>query len=190
MRVLRELRPDQGLHRHRDFFRGQESAIAHHRAAHVEQHHGGATGGAFVQMEFEIAFVEFDLAELCAPADSLSLRQAVARQRVVQRLVQVELADRVAELVRLGAFDALAAGAGGDFFVAVALALAEVGEDFHQGLLLHFLDGPRRQAELALAVLVEHAFFEQLLEQVGLLLVFRVLHHLLDGLHAPGRRTP
>jgi len=62
-----------------------------------------------------------------------------------------------------------------------ALAVAEVGKDFHQGLALHFVDGPGGEAELALAVLVEHPVLQELLEQIGLLLVLGLLHHLLDG---------
>ena len=44
------------------------------------------------------------------------------------------------------------------------------------------LIGARREAKLPLAVLVEHAVFQQLLEHLGLLVVLRILHHLLDGL--------
>ena len=54
--------------------------------------------------------------------------------------VQIEFADRIAVLVGLGAFDAFAALAGRDLFVAFALARAEVGEDFHQRLALHLAD--------------------------------------------------
>ena len=39
-----------------------------------------------------------------------------------------------------------------------------------------------REPQPALAVLVEHAVLEQLLEQVGLGLVLGIVHHLLDGL--------
>ena len=110
------------------------------------------------------------------------LGQPVARQRVVQRLVQVQLADRVAELVGLGPLNALAALAGGDLLVPLALALPQVREDLHQGTPLHAGDGPRRQAEFALAVLVEQALLDELLEQLGLGLVLRVLQHLFDRL--------
>ena len=117
-----------------------------------------------------------------APAWSRLAGRPCRVQRVVQRLVQVQLADRVAVLVGLGAFDALAAVAGRDLLVAFALALAEVGEDLHQRLALHAADGLGREAQLALAVLVEHALLEELLEHLGLLGVLGVLHHLLDGL--------
>ena len=178
-RVLREFLADERLHCHRHFLGRMEAVVAHHRTAHVQQHHGGAGGGAFVQMQFEIAFVEFDLASQCSAA----LGQAVACQGVVQRLMEIEFADGVAELVRLGAVDAFAVGTGGDFFVAVALAVFQIGEDFHQRLLLHLVDRTRREAELPFAVFIQHAIFQQLFEQIRLLLVFGILHHLLQRLH-------
>jgi hypothetical protein len=101
----------------------------------------------------------------------------------LQRRVQVELGDGVAVLVLLGALDALPARAGRDLLVPLALAGAEVGEDLHQRLLLHAADGLGGDAELALAVLVEQAVVDQLLQQVGLFGVAAgVVHHLLDGL--------
>jgi len=96
--------------------------------------------------------------------------------------VEVELGDGVAELVGLGALDTLAALAGGDLLVPLALALAEVGEDFHERALLQAADRAGGEAELALAVLVEEAFVEQLFEELGVLGLAGVLHHLLEGL--------
>jgi hypothetical protein len=66
--------------------------------------------------------------------------------------------------------------------VSFTLAGTEVSEDFGQRFSLHFRDGARRQPEAALAVFIEHSVLQKLFEQVGLLLVFRVLRHLLDGL--------
>jgi hypothetical protein len=129
-----------------------------------------------VEVQLEILFFELDLALAFDGG-----RQAVAGEGVVDGGVKIELADGVAVFVLLGAFDAFAREAGGDFFVAIARAVAEVGEDFHQGLALHLGDGAGRQAKLPFAVLIEHAILEQLFEHVGLLLVLGVLHHLLDS---------
>src|SRR5580658_7377382 len=90
--------------------------------------------------------------------------QTVATQGVVQSLIQIQPADRIAILVWLGSLDALAAGARGGALMPLALTQAKIGEDFHEGLALHFRDGAGRQAEFALAILVEHAVLEKLLE--------------------------
>ena len=119
---------------------------------------------------------------MTAVRDRLLRGKSVPGQRVVQGGVQVQFANGVAVLIGLGPVDPFAAEARRHFFVPFALASAQVGEDFHQRLALHFGDGPRRQAELALAVFVEHAILEQLLEHFGLGLVLWVLHHLLDRL--------
>jgi hypothetical protein len=130
---------------------------------------------------FGVGRLATDLWQLATGHWPLFCGQAVPGQGVVKGLVQVQFADGVAVLVGFGAFDAFAAGAGGDFLVAFALAGAEVGEDLHEGLALHLGYGARGEPEVALAILVEHAVLEQLLEQVGLGVVLGVLHHLLDG---------
>ena len=141
-----------------------------------------------MQVELEIAFVEFDFGfGLWVVGWRITgldvFGQAVPAEGVVQGLVQIEFTDRVAKLVRLGAVDAFTVGTDGDFFVAIALTVAEVGEHLHQRLLLHLVDRSRGQSQLAFAVFIEHAVFEQLLEQIGLLLIFGVFHHLLQRLH-------
>ena len=132
-RVLRERAADQRLHRHRDFLGGEEPAVAHHRAGHVEQDDRRAAGDALVQVQLEVVFVECGSSwRAVALALTGPLGRPCRAQRVVERLVQIQLADGVAVLIGLGAFDALAALAGGDLLVPLALALAEVGEDLHQ----------------------------------------------------------
>jgi len=152
-------------------------AVAHHRAAHVQQDDRRATRDAFVLMKLEILFIESD----SAPALGFD-GQAVAGQGVVKRLMEVQLGDGVAIGIRLGAVDALLAGAGGDALVPFALALLEIGEDLHERFPLHFGDRPAGQAQAALFVLVQHAVFEQLLQHVGLRRVIRIVHHLFDRL--------
>ncbi len=78
--------------------------------------------------------------------------------------MDVQFGDGVAVLVGFGAFDAFTALARRDLFVTFALSLAEIGEDFHEGAFLHAPQRPRGEPELALAVLVEQALLDELLE--------------------------
>ncbi len=127
-RILRELRSYQRVHRHRHFFRRQKSPIAHHRAAHVQQHHGRATRHPLVQMQFEIMFVEANRTPLRGPRTFWpgSCRQPVPLERIPQRRMQIQLAHGIAVLIRLGPLDALAALARRDFFVSFALPAPQV----------------------------------------------------------------
>ena len=84
----------------------------------------------------------------------------------MNRLVQIQLADRIAILIWFCPFNAFAALAGRHFFVPFPLALAKVGENFHQRLALHSPDGLGRKARPAFAVLVQHSLFQQLLEHL------------------------
>ena len=58
--VLWKTLSNQSLHRHRHFFGGEESAVTHHAAGHVEQDNGGATRDAFMKVQFEIVFVKMN----------------------------------------------------------------------------------------------------------------------------------
>ena len=150
------------MHRHGYFLGGEEAAIAHHGAGHVQEDDGGAAGDAFVEVELEVFFVEFDVCPWSVVR--CPWWEAVARQCIAKRLMEIKFRDWITVLIRFSAFDAFAALAGGNLFVAFAGSLAEVGEDFHQRLALHLVDGAGREADLALAVLVEHAFLEELFE--------------------------
>lgn len=65
--------------------------------------------------------------------------------------------------------------------MAVALALSQVREDFHEGAALHSADGAGGEAELAFAVFIEEAFVDELFEEVGVFGLIGVFHHLLQG---------
>src|SRR5438093_455887 len=49
---------------------------------------------------------------------------------IVQRLMQIQLAHRIAILIRLGALDAFPALAGSDFLMPLALAFTQIRENF------------------------------------------------------------
>src|SRR5258706_381230 len=59
-RILREARVDKRLHRHWHALGGEEAAIPHHRAGHVEQDHGREVGHPLVEVKLEVLFSEFD----------------------------------------------------------------------------------------------------------------------------------
>ena len=111
-------------------------------------------------------FFSADPVRRIAPA--FGRRQSLPGEGVLQCLMQIQFADGIAEFVRLGSLDPLAAKARRDFFMPFALSGAKVGKDFDQRLLLHPRDSPWRQAELAFAVLVEHSILQHLLEHLGL----------------------
>ena len=67
--------------------------------------------------------------------------------------------------------------------MAVARTGAQVRKNFHQRLALHACDRARREAHLALAVLVEHPFLQQLVEHFRLLFIPRLIHHVFNRLH-------
>lgn len=81
-----------------------------------------------------------------------------ALDRVAKRDVEIDVAERAAELTGLGAVELF--GVGQD-----ALSLARIAQDLIKHVYLHAVQGPGR--EHAPAVLVEHAIFTSLIEQFG-----------------------
>ena len=62
------------------------------------------------------------------------------------------------------------------------LSGAQVRKDFHQRLLLHAANRPRRETQLPFAILVEQSILDHLLQQLGFFRILAVAQHLLDRL--------
>ncbi len=97
--------------------------------------------------------------------------------------MHVDIRNGVAEGVGSISVGAFGACAGCEFFVSVACALLQVGEDFVESLHLHATDGAWRESESTAAIFVKHAVFEKLIEQVLRGSVLTVLHGVFDGAH-------
>ena len=198
-RVLRETGPDHLLHAHRDAFGLDEPPVAHHRPRQIDQHHRRAVRRRLGLKQLKVLRPDLDrqphaprhASILARLTPLLALR---SRNSVAQRRTQLQLADRVPKLIRLGPVRTLRRPPAGPRRVPVACALLHVRKDFHQGPVLQALEHPRRQPQLRVPVFVlvflqqpriDHRLHKGLLVGVLQLLhrVQRLIAVLQDELH-------
>ena len=138
-----------------------ELSVASHRPAHVEQHNRRATRLVLRVVNDEIVLVTW-----------IGVTAPLANQGVLERLVEIEIGDRIAVHVGLRFLmqNLTRAFVGG--FMFAQCVFAGDGEEFLKGLgLCNSLDALRRDGVLAFLILFQKALFHQQAQQIMFVLV-------------------